>query len=171
MTDTNLPANEARRTAEAILKRDRRRIRTLAVLTVGLWVIAALLIVTVYLPLGGRMKQYANSVAAENPEMLEQLRVDRAFDKPAPPVPADQVPATLARVQREHWVLTKFLFGQWIVGAIIMGLALAAGILASAATVMLALTIRRTTLRQVTASLAEISEQLRLLREQRGGAA
>jgi len=163
MSNSGIP-DDAKRTAETVLKRDRRRIRILAVLTIGLWVIAALLIPSVYLPLGGKMKQYARIVLASNPTAANRILSDTEMERPPMPVPPDQVAATLARVQHEQWMLTQLVIHQWIIGAIILGMALAAGILASVSTVALAMTIRRTTLRQVSASLAEISEQLRQLK-------
>jgi hypothetical protein len=157
-------ADEAKRTAEAVLKRDRRRIRALATLTIGLWAIAALLIPSVYLPLGAKMKQYARIVLASNPTAANRILSDTEMERAPMPVPPDQLAATLARVQHEQWILAQLVFHQWIIGAIIMSLALAAGILASISTVALAMTIRRTTLRHVSANLAEISEQLRQLK-------
>jgi len=150
------------RTAEAVLKKDRRRIRLLAGLTIALWLVAALLIPSVYLPLGGMVKQYAKILAAHNPGMS-----DRIFDRKEAdlqPIAPEKVPMTLARIQHDQWLLSELVMHQWIVGAIILGLALMAGILAAGSTVALALTIRRVTLRQVSEQLAQISEQLRLLK-------
>ncbi len=168
MSDSDDPG-DAKRTAETVLRRDRRRIRSLAVLTIGLWVIAGLLIPSVYLPLGAKMKHYAQVLAADNPGAADRILSDRAIEPAPPPVPPQDVPQTLAKVQHQQWVLSELVVHEWIIGAIILAFALAAGILASASTVALALTIRRTTLRQVSASLAEISDQLRLLRAQGGG--
>ena len=164
MINTSGNADDAKRTAEAVLKRDRRRIRALATLTIGLWVIAALLIPSVYLPLGAKMKQYAHIVLASNPTAANRILSDTEMERSPMPVPPDQLPATVARMQHEQWILAQLVFHQWIIGAIIMGLALAAGILASVSTVALAMTIRRTTLRHIAANLAEISEQLRQLK-------
>jgi hypothetical protein len=149
---------------DAVLKRDRRRIRSIAALSIGLWVLAALLIPSVYLPLGAKMKQYARHALADNPVAAGRMLSDEEIERAPMPVPPDQVATTLARVQHQHWILAQLVFHQWIVGAVIMAMALAAGVLASASTVWLALAIRRTTMRQVSASLAEISEQLRQLK-------
>ena len=51
MTQNIDPLSGARQTADAVLHRDRRRIRMLAALMIGLWALAALLIPAVYLPL------------------------------------------------------------------------------------------------------------------------
>ena len=162
---TNAPdAFNAKQTTDAVLKRERRRIRMLAALTIGLWLIAALLIPSVYLPLGAKMKQYARIALAENPTAAGRMLSDEEMERPPMPVPPEQVATTLARVQHEHWILAQLVFHQWIIGAIIMGLALAAGILASVSTVALAMVIRRTTLRQVSEQLAAISEQLRQIK-------
>lgn len=157
-------ARDAKRTAERVLKRDRRWIRTLAVLTVALWIIAALLIPSVYLPLGAKMKQYAHLVLANNPTAAGRILSESEMERAPIPVPPDQLAPTVARMQHEQWILAQLVIHQWIIGAIIMGLALTAGVLASACSVALAMTIRRTTLRQVSANLAEISEQLRQLK-------
>src|SRR5204862_290015 len=84
------------------MARDRRKIRTLAVLTVGLWLITALLIPGVYLPLGGKMKQ--------NVERL------RAPEHGGTPLTVQQVADSVAELA-EH---------QWWVGAIILAFALSA---------------------------------------------
>lgn len=152
---------DAQRTTEAVLRRDRRRIRALAILTIGLWVLAALLIPSVYLPLGAKVKQLATLLDAVNPGAADVVVSDNAATEPVAPVAPEDVPAVLARVQHQTWIVGQIVYHQWIIGAIILTFALAAGILASVASVALALTIRRVTLRQVASSLAQISEQLR----------
>ena len=164
MNPAAMPPMDAAALTDEVVRRDRRRIRSLATLTVALWVIAALLIPSVYLPLGAKMKQYARLALRDHPEAAGRMLSDEEIDRAPMPVPPDQVAATLARVQHEHWILAQLVIHQWIIGAMILAMALAAGILASGSTVWLALTIRRTTLRQVSASLAVISEQLRQIK-------
>jgi hypothetical protein len=150
--------DDAARTAEAVLRRGHKHIRRLVVITIGLWIVAALLIPAVYLPLGAKLKQYSEIIKEPAP--------------PAAPLTAQQMGDALTEIQHQQWIVGQLVLHEWIIGAIILGLALAAGILASISTVALALTIRRVTMQRVSASLSEISDQLRLLREQpRGGAA
>ena len=73
---------DAQRTTDAVLRRDRRRIRSLAVLTIALWVLAALLIASVYLPIGAKLKQVARLLDASNPGPSDVLLSDAA--KPTP---------------------------------------------------------------------------------------
>ena len=152
--------DEARRTADRVVRRERRRIRSLAVLAVGLWVLAALLIASVYLPMGAKLKQFAKILAADAPAgfHFDPQRIDTT----TPPTPAAaELPAVVAQMRHQQWIMGQIVFHEWIVGAIILAFALATGVLASVATVVLALTIRRVTLRQVGEQLAQISDQLR----------
>jgi hypothetical protein len=154
---------DARRTAEKVLHRDRRRIRQWAVLAVGLWMLAALLIPSVYLPVGAKLKQFAIQMQASAPPGFNINQVPR--DSDVFPVPtAQEMPQMVADLRHQQWIVSQIILRSWIVGAIILAFALAAGILASISTVALALTIRRVTLRQVSEQLAEISRQLDELR-------
>jgi hypothetical protein len=157
MSHADLNNNDAARTAEAVLRRGHKHIRRLVVITVGLWILAALLIPSVYLPLGAKLKEHSEIIKEPTPL--------------AAPLSAQQMGDALVEIQHRQWIVGQLVFHEWIIGAIILGLALAAGILASISTVALALTIRRVTMERVSASLAEISDQLRLLRGQQGGAA
>jgi len=154
MSHADQDTHDAARTAEAVLRRGHKHIRGLVVITIGLWLLAALLIPSVYLPLGAKLKEYSEIIKEPTP--------------PAAPLTAQQMGETIAEIQHQQWIVGQLVFHEWIIGAIILGLALAAGILASISTVALALTIRRVTMQRVSASLSEISDQLRLLREQPG---
>lgn len=169
MSNMNESHEDARRMAETVVQRDRRRVRWLGVLSIGLWILSLLLIASVYLPIGGMLNQYSILLDKENPGAGKGVMREMS-EPPGPPIPADQVPTVLARVQHEALIVSQIVAHVWVGGAIILAMALLTGLLASACSVALAITIRRTTLRQVSASLAEISEQLRLLREQRGAA-
>ncbi len=140
---------DAAQTADRIVQRERRRVRTLAFLTVALWGVAALLIPSVYLPLGAKLKQLAQLTPPAPPAQMDFSKL-----KPGEPV----------SLEYRVWVLCEIATHEWIVGAGILAVALGAGLLASVCSVALALTVRRVTLRQVSTSLAEISEQLRQLR-------
>jgi hypothetical protein len=145
MTDDERPdranqMSEAQRVAAAVIRRESRRIRSLAVLSILLWVVAMLLIVTMELPAMAKAK-YA----------LQRINQ---------PSPTGQ-PMTAEEVGK--------LLGQMVGGAIVLAavatmMAMLAGLLASICTVVLALTIRRVTLRQVNEGLAQISAQLRELK-------
>ena len=152
--------DDARQTAERVVRRERRRIRSLAVVAIGLWVLAALLIASVYLPIGAKLKHFAQILSADAPAGFnyDPQRIDTS----APPVPTPQeLPTVVATLRHQQWITSQIVLHEWIVGAIILAFALATGVLASIATVALALTIRRVTLRQVSEQLAQISEQLR----------
>ena len=151
--------------AAEIVRRDRRRIRALAALTIGLWLLAGLLIPSVYLPLGGKLREFGKVMDAANPGARDAVLTDGAKWSTSRPTPtAEDIPQRLAQVEQQTWVVSQIVMHEWLVGAIILTLALLAAMLASVSTVALSLTIRRSTLRQVSANLAEISEQLRQLR-------
>ena len=166
MTHVN-DVDAARRTADEVVRRERRRIRQLAAVTIGFWLLAALLIPSVYLPIGAKLKHYAQVLQAGAPA---GFHIDQDVrEPPAPPPPATQeLPAVVSELRHQQWIMGQIIVHEWMVGALILAFALAAGILASASTVALAMTIRRVTLRQVSEQLAQISEQLRQL--QRGTA-
>jgi DNA-binding IclR family transcriptional regulator len=154
---------DGKQTAHAVLSRDRRRVRSLAALTICLWAAGFFLIASVYLPLGAKLKQYAKLMDAAHPGAVSRLMNDHAVETPPPPPTPEQVPQQVAQVRHENWIVSQIVFHEWFVGAIILGFALGTGFLASIATVALSLTIRRTTLRQINDALAGISEQLRSL--------
>jgi hypothetical protein len=128
---------DARRVAEAVLRKEGRRVRTLATLAIGLWVASVFLIASVFLPAAAQAKKAA----------VELTR---------PPVPGQVLTA-----QQLADTLAPLLLRTFGVVGLMLGMALLTALLASISTVALALTIRRFTLRQVSASLAEISAQLR----------
>jgi uncharacterized membrane protein YbhN (UPF0104 family) len=121
-----------------VLERDRRRLRWLTRLTVGVWILAVLLILFVLVSLG----------------LLFPLQAKLRQDPPD---------ARLTAVEREQMqkdVAIAFqLSGVFVVYAL--------GVLAIAmlGTVLLLSASRRATLRQVNASLIEISAQLKQLRD------
>ena len=162
-------SDDARQTADKVLRRERRRIRALGVAAIGLWVLAALLIASVYLPIGAKLKQFAKMLEADAPAgfRFDPQRINTS-PVPAEPTP-DQLPKIVSDLRHKQWIMGEVIMHEWLVGAFILTLALATGMIASVATVMLALLIRRGTLRQVSEQLATISDQLRQL--QRGTAA
>jgi hypothetical protein len=126
--------------AAEIFRRDRARVRNLAIMTIALWIVAGLLIPAVFLPLAAKVvKDFdaLNQAAASG----QALTV------------TDVVGATGSLLKYTIKVTLASFF-----------MAILAAILASSTSIALALTIRRSTLRQVSANLAEISEQLRKLR-------
>jgi hypothetical protein len=159
MSTQHDPSNEAQHTAERVFQRNRRRIRALAALAIGLWVLGFLLIASVYLPLGAKLKVYARMLNEQNPGAADTLLSDRA--KPMQPPTTQNIPAALDEVRHQHWIVAQIVFHEWIIGAFILVMALGTGFLASVTTVGLALTIRRVTLGQVNESLTQISNQLR----------
>ena len=164
MSDMN-DRNDARRTAETVLAKDRRRIRNLAVLSIALWIAAALLIPSVYLPMGAKLRKYKEILDAENPGAASLVLKDDAIEPSRRPPTPEELPGEVAKLRQHQWIISQIIFHEWMVGAMILALALSAGVLASVTTVMLALTVRRVTLRQVSDQLAEISFQLQKLRQ------
>lgn len=128
------PSNTQRLAAE-ILRRDRGRIRTLSALMIGSWLLAALLIPSVLLPMWAKIKHHSQDSAWGGPERK----------------PADQ--------------LTGFeaFKGLAIVSTFIATVSTTASLLATIATVWLVLTVRRSTLQQISTGLAQLSDQLRQL--------
>jgi hypothetical protein len=133
MSQASIP-DDLRPIVEEVVRRDRRRIRTLAFTTIALWVLAILFIPAVFLPLAAKIKYHLVEAASAS-----------------------------ATQSLERETIPKLAEAILVVSAIMIGAMLLASLLASICTVALALTIRRVTLRQVTASLAQISEQLRQL--------
>ena len=140
MSTHAIPPMDAAALAGEIFRRDRLRIRTLAFLTVALWIFAGLLIPAIFLPL-----------AAKVMKTLDDLNRAAAVGET---LTANQVLAATGPLFQYLIKVTMVSFF----------FAITAAILASITSIALALTIRRATLRQVSANLAEISEQLRQLR-------
>src|SRR3954447_16187757 len=121
----------------SILERDRRRVRRLTVMTVAAWLLSTVLILTVLVAFGLLFPSVA------------KLRMD-----------VEQGKVTQARreqLRNEHDLgLMK--------GTLLIAFSVAALTFAAICTVLLNLSTRRATLRQINASLLEISEQLKELR-------
>jgi hypothetical protein len=120
-----------------ILERDRRRVRQLTLLTVGAWLLSTVLIFTVLVAFGFLFPRVA------------KLRMD-----------VEQGRVTQAQrddLRNEHDLgLMK--------GTLLIAFSVASLTLAALCTVLLNLSTRRATLRQINASLLEISDQLKELR-------
>jgi ABC-type Fe3+ transport system permease subunit len=129
---------DARQQTWHILERDRRRVRWLTGLAVVLWLVAALLVLGMFVAMGLLMPRMA---------------------KLAQEVEAGRVTAA----ERERQEQANRVTGQMIT----LGVAASVGVLALAAlaTVFLVLASRRATLRQINANLLAISEQLRQSRQ------
>ena len=139
--NNNPAGGDVQRTVDAVVRRERRRIRFLAAGTITLWVLTALLIPSIWMPMAAMIVQEATALLP---------------DRNPTPVTAPQVAEVVVKMAK----VTMTASG------IMLVIALLAELLAAMLTVWLVLTIRRVTLRQVSDSLAEISEQLR--RMQRG---
>lgn len=131
-------ASDANRETWQILERDRRRVWWLTVATIATWG-AAMLMVLWMLVAFGLLFPY-----------LAKLRDDAQ----RAPLPADVQQAAEFEAEVAFKMIT-------------VGVTCSVGLLALAAlaTVLLVLATRRATLRQVNASLLEISEQLKALRQ------
>ena len=155
------PNENTKQTADRAIGRERRRIRMWAVLMIGFWLVAALLMTSIYLPYGAKLNHFIKQLDEENPGINRSLMVDRAPNVNPPPPTPEEIPAAVIKLQREQWIVSHIVGYQWLVGAGMLALAIGAAILASVSTVALSLTIRRVTLRQVNEGLAQIAEQLR----------
>jgi hypothetical protein len=131
-------SDDARATMEAVMRRDRRRIRVLASITIAVWVITALLLPALFLPAAAKFK----------------MEVQHLTGPGAPPVTADAIAQSMLQMTKAAFVASAF----------IMIIALTAELLAAVLTVTLVLTVRRVTLRHVSEQLGEISRQLDELR-------
>jgi hypothetical protein len=145
MTRETMPEMNADALAAEIVRRDRWRLRSLGFLTIALWILAGLLIPAVYLPFAAKVGMTFN-------ELEQATAAGRSLTA------ADVVSA-----------LDGLFRGSVKVAMVAFFFAIAAAILASISSVALALTIRRSTLRQVGAQLAQISGQLRELQLSRAG--
>jgi hypothetical protein len=128
---------DARQQVWRVLERDRRRVRFLTVLTTLIWLVAFVLILIVLVNFGLLFPQQAKLI----------------HDIEAGTVTPDQ------RDDAQRLLLVAFQKGTLVIAFSVTVLTVAAF-----CTVLLTLASRRATLRQVNASLAEISEQLKQLR-------
>lgn len=119
-----------------VLERDRRRVRWLTGLTIGVWLLAVLMIFKVLVGLALLMPAQA------------KLKIDSESGK--------ITAAELARLDLEYKI--GFEMASVVIAFSVAVLAVAAFL-----TVLLTLASRRATLRQINAGLREISEQLRVL--------
>jgi hypothetical protein len=120
-----------------ILERDRRRVRRLTGITIGAWLLSTVLIFTVLVAFGFLFPRVA------------KLRIDVEQGK-------------VTHDQREH-LRNEHDLGL-MKGTLLIAFSVAVLTFAALCTVLLNLTTRRATLRQINASLLVISEQLKELR-------
>jgi hypothetical protein len=121
-----------------VLERDRRRVRLLTGLTVVLWALAVsgiLLVLNIFVDLIPKQKTLMRDVA--------QGRIAKDHRE---------------SLERYHWMVVEKATVMIAASVAVLGLA-------AIGTVILVLTARGATLRQVNASLVEISEQLRQLKQ------
>jgi hypothetical protein len=128
---------DARQQTWRVLERDRRRVWWLTVVTVGIWLLAVAHVVSVLVHL--------NDLGPKQAQLMKHMQEGKI------------TPEVREGVQASHQLAMQKLT---------MVVTAAVGLLALAAlcTVFLVLASRRATLRQVNASLVEISEQLKHLR-------
>ncbi|HEY7120182.1 MAG TPA: hypothetical protein VH475_26580 [Tepidisphaeraceae bacterium] len=131
------PAMDPSALAARALARNRRRIRTLATLTIGLWTIAFLMVPSLWMPFAAKMKHDAHLLVGDDGKVI----------------PTNM--ETLARL------LHDLMNHVAVVSGFILAVMTLASLLAAISTVWLVLTVRRVTLEQVSMGLAQISEQLK----------
>jgi hypothetical protein len=120
-----------------VLERDRRRVRRLTSVTIAAWLLSTVLIFSVLVAFGFLFPKVA------------QLRMDVERGK-------------VTQVQRDR-IQDAHEFG-FMKGTLMIAFSVAALTFAALCTVLLNLSTRRATLRQINASLLEISNQLKELR-------
>jgi hypothetical protein len=138
LDSARLGAPDARQITSKVLERDRRRVRLLAWLTIALWATASAGILLVL---------YALLALHPAPG---PLRGDRD--------PRDVRVSERERTERLHWMAVEKMTA-------VVALSVAVLALAALGTVFLVLASRGATIRQVNASLVEISEQLKQLKQ------
>jgi hypothetical protein len=133
-------ASDPREPTTRILDRDRRRIWWQTALTIGLWIAALLMVLWMLVALALLMPFEAH------------LRNEAELAR------VGMTPAMRAHAELQAQIMFRM---------IAVGITCSVGVLALAAgsTVFLVLATRRATLRQINASLLEISDQLKLLRK------
>jgi hypothetical protein len=129
---------DARVQTWAVLERDRRRVRLLTGLTIAVWLFAGLLI------LGGLVSY--GLIFPQQALLLRQIEE-----------------GTVTAAQRDE--VQRLVLMAFMKGTLLIAFSVAVMAVAALSTVLLILASRRATLRQVNASLAEISEQLKQLRQ------
>ena len=158
------PPADARALTDRILARDRRRVRVLIWLTVGSWLLSAVLVVCLLVGFGLILP-----AMAKLRDESGQNRWKPGAAAPAPPqepVAADDkgqnrfTPAQ--REQMQHDLEKAFKLSTVVITFTVGALSLA-----GLCTLGLVLATRRATLRQVNANLVEITEQLKQLRQER----
>jgi hypothetical protein len=138
MSATELAAvPDAQGLTQKVLERDRRRVRLLTGLTVGVWLLAAALILLDLVWFGFILPAQAH--------LWEQTAAAKGTQA--------------ERDELQHQVVVSFEMGTLVIGFSVLIMTFAA-----LCTVFLILATRRATLRQVNASLLVISEQLRQVR-------
>jgi hypothetical protein len=134
-------APDARELTWRVLERDRRRVRRWTAVTVGVWILAAAMVLSALVAFGLLMPQRA--------KLVQDVEAGKV--------------AGAERQHAERDLLVGFLMGAVLIGWSVFVLALAA-----LCTVLLLSASRRATLRQVNASLLEVAEQLKRLRQGAG---
>jgi hypothetical protein len=158
------PPADARALTDRILARDRRRVRILIWLTVGSWLLSAVLVLFLLVAFGLMFPAMA------------KLREDKGQNRgtpgaTAPPAGANPTPQEnngqnrLTPVQREQ--MQHDLEIAFKLSTVFITFTVGALSLAGLCTLGLVLATRRATLRQVNANLVEITEQLKQLRQER----
>ena len=132
-------ASDTRALTWKILDQDRRRVRRWVIVTTVLWVVAAMVILGAFVAFGLLFPAHA--------KVMNEAGI--------PPVVSQRPP----EIEKMHLILTSFIGKvSFLVAISVLTLTLA-----TLATLFLILASRRATLRQVNASLIEISEQLKRL--------
>ena len=134
---TGAGADAAAQIADYVIQKDRRRIRNLSVATIGLWLITALLITTVLLPMLAKVNYHAKVFA---PELAAQS------SSPTPGAAA-----------------YKLIYGMALVSTFIASISTFASLIAAICTVWLVLIVRRSTLNQINLTLSSLTDQLKRL--------
>ena len=132
-------ATDAQTLTWKVLDADRRRVRRWVIVTVALWVVAAVVILGAFVAFGLLFPAHAKVMKEAG-------------------IPAE-ITERPAEIEKMHLILTSFIGKvSFLVAFSVLTLTLA-----TLATVFLVLTSRRATLRQVNASLIEIAQQLKRL--------
>jgi hypothetical protein len=143
--------------AARVTARDARRVRVLTGLTGLLWLAAAAGVAAL-------LHTYYLQMIPHRKALIRELRAfNDSHPQPAPPAEPDPHHRLTTRIAMHTWALSA--------GAALLGVAVGLLALATLGTVLLLFATRRATLRQIQASLADISAQLGEMRRTAGGPA
>ena len=141
---------DPRQLTHKILSRDERRVRRWTLVTIVLWVLAALMVLWMFIAMALLMPFQA--------KVHQEMQVREAVEKGVPQVGERRLTDDELKMAQQTAQVFSLMITLGVAGSVgMLGLA-------TLSAVLLVLASRRATLRQINASLLEISEQLKAMR-------